>query len=99
MKTEFPKPNSAKNLWPYGIILTFVLFISGTVGLVVMACAQKVDLVSLDYYEQEIRFQSRLDRAARTETLGASVSYKEEARQICIGVPRTMVSTKAIGQI
>ena len=37
-----------RNLWPTGIIVTFVLFFAGTIGLVVMACSQRADLVSAD---------------------------------------------------
>jgi hypothetical protein len=99
MKSEFPNQNNARNLWPYGIILTFILFISATVGLVVMACAQKADLVSPDYYEQEIRFQSHLDRTARTETLGALVSYRPDIRKVWIELPKSMTSEKPVGQI
>src|SRR5690349_16050760 len=90
---------SSRNLWPYGIILTFIPFISGTVGLVIMACAQKADLVSPDYYEQEIRFQSHLNRAARTQSLGASVAYKPDTQQIRIELPKTLAPEKPVGQI
>ena len=41
---------NSRNLWPLGIIVTFSLFFAGTVSLVVMACSQKTDLVSADYY-------------------------------------------------
>jgi hypothetical protein len=89
----------SRNFWPYGIILTFALFISATVGLVVLACAQKVDLVSPDYYEQEIRFQTHLDRTARTQTLAAAVAYDSAARQIRIELPKTVTPDKPAGQI
>jgi hypothetical protein len=90
---------SSRNLWPYGIIFTFVLFISCTVGLVVMACGHKSELVSSDYYEQEIRFQSHLERAARAQSLPALVSYQSETRQIRIELAQTAGADKANGQI
>ena len=37
------------NPWPFAIILTFIIFLAGTIGLVVMACTRKVDLVSSNY--------------------------------------------------
>ena len=46
-------PNDMKpkfNFWPYGIILTFVVFVSGTAGLIVMAASQKSDLIDENYY-------------------------------------------------
>jgi hypothetical protein len=80
---------SNRNLWPWAIVLTFVLFISGTVSLVVMACSQKVELVSQNYYEQELQFQGQLDRMNRTSRLAvpASISYDPIRRLIAISLP------------
>src|SRR5215470_15811214 len=89
----------SRNFWPYGIILTFVLFISGTIGLVVMACGQKSELVSPDYYEQEIRFQSQLDRAARARAVAASVSYEPASRQIKIEFPADLAVKAPSGHV
>jgi hypothetical protein len=85
----------AKNPWPFAIILVFVLFISGTITLVVMACSQKVDLVSADYYEQEIKFQGHIDQLDRTHRLreDGSVSYDAGKRQIRIVLPRDAGAT------
>jgi nitrogen fixation protein FixH len=90
-----------RNLWPMGIILTFVLFISGTISLVVLACSQKLDLVSADYYEQEIKFQNRvdqLDRAGRLATQ-ASVAYEQATHRIRISLPPDTSGQIATGSI
>ena len=78
------------NFWPLAIIVTFVLFISGTISLVVMACSQKTDLVSSDYYEQEIKFQRHLDQLEHTRTWAkdASVTYDSSTRHIRISLPK-----------
>ena len=75
---------TSRNLWPLCIIVTFVLFFAGTVGLIVMACSQKVDLVSADYYEQELKFQSRIDRVERTRRAAtqATAAYDAARRSI-----------------
>ena len=54
-----------------------MLFIAGTAGLIVMACSQKTDLVSADYYEKELKFQGQIDRVERTRRAAsqASVAY------------------------
>jgi hypothetical protein len=77
------------NPWPWAIIMTFVLFISGTIGLVVMASSQREDLVSANYYEQELRFQSQLDRASHANHLSApaSVAYDALRRHVVITLP------------
>jgi hypothetical protein len=76
------------NLWPYGILLTFVLFISGTAGLIVLAATQKTDLVSNNYYEQEIKYQTRIDSLARAKQLDhpASVACDPSGKHILISL-------------
>ncbi len=55
------------NPWPVSILATFIVFICGTVGLVVLATQHRNDLVADDYYEQEIRYQARMNQLRRTE--------------------------------
>lgn len=92
---------SNRNLWPWAIVLTFVLFISGTVSLVVMACSQRVELVSPNYYEQELQFQGQLDRMNRTSQLAApaKVSYDPVHKLIAISLPPEHQGRKATGRI
>jgi hypothetical protein len=88
--------NPSRNLWPLGIILTFVVFIGGTIGLVVMACMHSTELVNANYYDQEIKYQVRIDSQARAQQAGANVSYDKAAHHIVISLP----STKSVtGQI
>ena len=77
---------TSRNLWPLGIIVTFALFFTGTVGLIVMACSQKVDLVSTDYYEQELKFQGRIDRVERTRHTATQATVAYDANQQCITI-------------
>ena len=51
-----------KNNWASGIVLVMILFMSFIVMLVVKTYSHKVDLVSEDYYNQELMFQERLDK-------------------------------------
>lgn len=92
---------TTRNLWPLGIIVTFVLFFTGTVGLVVMAFSQKVDLVSTDYYEQELKFQGRIDRAERTRhaTSQATVAYDPPTRCIIVSLPAGQIGHEFNGHI
>jgi hypothetical protein len=81
--------NSQKSFWPYGIILTFAIFISGTAALIVIACTHPTDLIAANYYEQEIRYQGQLDRIGRARQLDqhASVTYDAGQRQITVSLP------------
>jgi nitrogen fixation protein FixH len=78
-----------RNLWPAGIIATFVLFIAGTVGLVVLSARNHVELVSPDYYERELRYQEQIASRERTQALPnqARVSYDAAQGSIVIALP------------
>jgi hypothetical protein len=90
-----------RNLWPLGIIATFVLFITGTVGLIVMACSQKTDLVSADYYEKELKFQGQIDRVERTRRAAsqASVIYDPAGNCITVSLPADQAQREVTGSI
>jgi nitrogen fixation protein FixH len=90
-----------QNFWPLGIILVFLLFISGTISLVVMACVQKVDLVSADYYEQEIKFQNHMEQLDRTQRLGAGAAFTYDAatRRIRVALPTASGAGAITGHI
>jgi nitrogen fixation protein FixH len=88
-----------RNLWPYGIILAFVLFISGTIGLIVMASTQREDLVSSNYYEQELRYQHRLENLERAAQSGASVVYDSTNRRLLVSLPSSQRGVAVTGLV
>lgn len=65
---------SGKNPWPIVIVGWLALFFFFSIGLVVFASRQKMDLVRADYYNEEIRYQDQLDRMNRTLPFAAEVS-------------------------
>jgi len=93
--------NSKFNPWPYAIILTFVIFISATAGLIVMAASHRGDLVSDNYYEQEIKYQTRIDSSDRARQLlaRATAAYEPAARRILISLPKEQVGKPVSGDI
>jgi hypothetical protein len=84
-----------ENLWPIGIVGAFAVFIAGTVTLIVVACSHRMDLVTADYYEEEIIYQSQIDRLERAHRLGASagVTYDSVTKHITITLPAAHAST------
>ncbi len=92
---------TSRNLWPLGIVLALGLFAAGTLALIVIASSQRVDLVSADYYEQEIRFQDQLDRLNRTALIGdhVKVAYDAATRRITISLPTEHASADTAGRI
>ena len=93
--------NIRSNPWPFAILLTFALFLAGTIGLVVMACTQRADLVDANYYEQELKFQGQIERVKRTQHLAtqASVHYDSEGRRIMLCLPAEQSGKGVTGSI
>ena len=60
--------------WGNSIILTFVLFASFVIYLVVQTFRASTDLVAEDYYAQEINYQQKIEQRANLEKLGEKVS-------------------------
>jgi nitrogen fixation protein FixH len=93
--------NTKRNLWPYGILLTFALFISGIAVLIVIACTNRTDLITADYYADELKYQSRLDQLNRTAPLGGQVdvSFNASEQNIRLALPAAMVAADTSGRI
>ena len=90
-----------RNPWPYAIIATFILFGVGTAGLVTLACSQKVDLVSANYYEQEILYQKQIDRMQRSDgpAVRPAITYERATGRIVISMPTIQNSGSISGHI
>ncbi len=92
---------SGRNWWPIGIVVAFVVFVSGTIGLIVLACSQRVDLVSSDYYEQELRYTGQMERVERALQLGkhVSVTYDSDLSKIRVAIPADQARAEFKGRI
>ncbi len=98
---QLPEMNPTRNLWPLGVALTLVGFLASTVTLVVIACSQRVDLVSPDYYERELRYQGQIDRVERTHRAAsqASVAYDASGKCITVSLPADQAHHDVTGLI
>jgi len=87
--------------WPYAIVAYFIIFAGAIAVWIVYAVNQKVDLVRDDYYEEEIRFQERLNRLNHTEAIRdrVSIAYNPSDQVIAIKLPLTHVLRDGIGEI
>jgi len=92
---------TTRNPWPLAIVAAVALFVAGTAGLIVLAAAHKSDLVSADYYEQEINYQNRLDSLDRAHQLGAAAAVRYDAarREITVSLPGDHVRRPVTGQV
>jgi hypothetical protein len=88
-----------RNLWPLGITLLLVGFFCGITTLVVIASANNTDLVSENYYEQEIQYQARIDGLARAREAGATLTYDAAPRRIVVSLGRNAATPDAPARV
>jgi nitrogen fixation protein FixH len=82
--------NKKFTFWPYAVVIGLVLFMGYIVYFVIQAMNLDVDLVSKDYYAQEIAYQDQIDRVRRTQALGdVMVEYNESAETVLLQLPAT----------
>lgn len=89
-----------RSLWPISIVAFFALAIIFFACFIAWAVQQREDLVSADYYEREVRYQSQLDsmnrsRAVATRTV---VTFEPAGQSIVITLPEAQ-SPGATGSI
>ena len=102
MNTEASARSRASfNPWPVSIIAFFTVAILGCASFVVFCSRHPADLVTADYYEQEIRYQSRIDdvQRARQRALATKVTYDFKTHLISITLPRLDAKSRAVGKV
>jgi hypothetical protein len=93
--------SSRISLWPISIICFFTVAIIGCVTFVAFCSRHPADLISANYYEDEVKYQGQIDRLQHTQehAPAASVQYDKQTRSITVSVPAEMASARPSGQI
>ena len=76
-----------RNLWPFGLILVFVLFFAGMASVIAIAASHREYLVSDSYYDQELNYQTKIDGAARAKSAGAAIHFDAAEQKLVIALP------------
>jgi hypothetical protein len=70
--TEMKKNKS----WPIGLTIVFVVFFLYLIGFIILSLMNRTDLVTEDYYEQEVAYQDQIDRVERSKDLSQNVNLE-----------------------
>lgn len=76
--------------WGYKILTFYIVFVIGIVFLVIKSIGQNQDLVITDYYEQELKFQDKIDKVHRANALSAPIYYEVQKDTLLIRFPGEM---------
>ncbi len=77
-----------------------VLFMGYIASFVYKAMNLDVDLVSKNYYEQEIAYQEHIDKVGRTAIIGdVAITYNEQDHALLLQLPETLRGKQVRGRV
>lgn len=81
------------------IVILYLSFVSLIVTLVILCYKQDVELVSSDYYAQEIRFQEKIDANANAEKSNYKINHFVTKNEISLMADSALLSEDFKGTI
>jgi len=88
--------------WGTGIVLAFIGFIAFIMYFVInMSVNEKYDgdLVTDDYYKEELKYQISIDKEKNAKSLKADLKWHKTEQGLIIDFPKDMDETKIIGKV
>jgi hypothetical protein len=81
--------------WGVAIGAVYTMFAASTIGFVVFAMSQPVDLVSADYYARALEHDAHVAATARADALGLTLTCRvsEDARTLVLELPGDLART------
>lgn len=77
--------------WGYKITILYVCFVILIVSLVYTSVHNKEELVSADYYQQELRYQQRIEAMNNANSTEEPITYHVEGRKVTLSFPISLV--------
>ncbi|MFM1969857.1 MAG: hypothetical protein RL152_1234 [Bacteroidota bacterium] len=86
--------------WGYKILFVYLAFAGGILYMVYLTTLQNRDLVSENYYEEELAYQKVIDQSAKTAQLSGAVkvNLNQIKRVIEIQLPPEFNNINAVGK-
>lgn len=60
--------------WGYKILISYVVFAAGIITMAAISMSKNIDLVSDNYYEQEIKYQDQIDILENSRQLDENIN-------------------------
>lgn len=74
--------------WGNGIAFTYTAFVLFIAFMVYSAFGEKYDLVTSDYYEQEIKYQDKINSKTRTALLSNQLEVAIDGKELVLNFPQ-----------
>ena len=79
------------NFWKTGIISAIILFMGFILSMVVYASTKKIDLISEDYYQKEIEYQTEINAISNYNQLNNAWKINQDADKLVLLPPEKLV--------
>ncbi len=79
--------------WGYGIATLYLGFVVMMLCLVVMSMGKRVDLVTDQYYEEELKFSDKMEKKKRARALAEQVDWSVSDHEVAIRFPESITGT------
>ncbi|MBW8686048.1 FixH family protein [Chitinophaga rhizophila] len=76
--------------WGHKIIIVFIVFAAGILTLVTKSMRTRIDMVTPDYYAEELKYQQVIDGRREAKSLSAPVSINQSPQSIGVLFPSEM---------
>ena len=83
--------------WGFKILIVYSVFVIGMLVLVFLASKENKDLVSENYYEEEIKYQHIIDESANTASLSSDPVINRNKNIVDIIFPEEFTNEKTDG--
>lgn len=85
--------------WGIKITILYCSFVAMILTMVFLTIPQKPELVADNYYEQELRYQDRIDRMNRTRQLPEQPQWQVGNGQVALSFPETLRKQNISGEV
>jgi hypothetical protein len=85
--------------WSYRITALYLGFVGIIVTLVVIANRENIELESKDYYQQELKYQDKLDAIKNANGLSKTIEHTVSDDRIILFIPFDLISKDLTGEI
>lgn len=85
--------------WGYRIVIAFSLFAAGILTLVIKSMNTKIDMVTQNYYAEELRYQQVIDGRRNVLALSSPVKITQPAHAVEMVFPREMWGRQLNGRV
>lgn len=85
--------------WGTGIFLSYSLFVVFIMTFVYLSTQQKIELVTSDYYAEELQYQGKIDSRERANALAENLNWRQLDSALTFSFPKEFEGQKITGTI